>query len=91
MPLRVGTYDGATRWPFQRDSDPGLDISGEGRGCNTLTGRFVVREADFTASGQVRQFWATFEQHCENRAPALYGDVRVTNGPAPSSNGDCLR
>ncbi len=90
VPLRVGTYEGATRSSFQRDTDPGLDIYGEGRGCNTLTGRFTVREADFSPSGQVRQFWATFEQHCENMAPALRGDVRVTNGPAVSG-GNCLQ
>ena len=89
IPLRVGPYEGATRYPFQRDTDPGLSIAGEGRGCNTLTGRFTIREADFSPSGQVRHFWATFEQHCENMALALYGDVRVTNGPAVSGN--CLQ
>ena len=89
VPLRVGTYEGATRPPALRDTDPGLDISGEFRGCNHLTGRFTIREADFSPSGQVRQFWATFEQHCESRTPALYGDVRVTNGPPV--NGNCLR
>jgi hypothetical protein len=90
-PLRVGTYEGATRWPFQTDSVPGFNISGDARGCNALTGRFIVREVDFTASGQVRQFWATFEQHCEGGTPALYGDVRVTSGPPPSYNHNCLR
>ncbi len=38
--LLPGVYEGATRWPFQDPSTPGLDFSGDGRGCNTLTGRF---------------------------------------------------
>jgi hypothetical protein len=91
MPLRVGTYEGATRFPFQSALEPGLDISGEGHGCNRLTGRFIVREAEFTDSGQVRHFWATFEQHCEGGTFAMYGDVRVTDGPAPHYPGTCMR
>jgi hypothetical protein len=92
QPLRVGTYDNATRWPFQRDDEAGLDISGEGRGCNESRGRFTVREADFSASGQIRQFWATFEQSCGTGtlAIALRGDVRLTGGP-PVANGSCMQ
>src|SRR5436190_24401015 len=32
--LEVGSYTGATRWPFQSTTQPGLSISGDGRGCN---------------------------------------------------------
>src|SRR5207244_1492696 len=39
--LAVGTYKHATRYPFN-GSGPGLSIDGNGRGCNTLTGRFTV-------------------------------------------------
>jgi len=59
--LSPGTYDGATRWPFQEPSTPGLDFSGDGRGCNTLTGRFEVLEAVYAAFGYVERFHATFE------------------------------
>jgi hypothetical protein len=52
-----------------------LDISGESRGCNTLTGRFEVLEAVYGASGEVERFAATFEQHCEGGGPALLGSV----------------
>ena len=37
--LAAGTYDGATRFPFQSPTEPGLSVDGDGRGCNTLTGR----------------------------------------------------
>lgn len=91
QPLRVGTYDNATGWPFQRDDDgAGLDISGENRSCSAIASRFTVREADFTATGQVRQFWATFEQRCGTGTVALRGDVRLTGGP-PVNSGGCMQ
>jgi hypothetical protein len=81
-PLTVGSYEGATRYPFQSPSEPGLSVWGDGRGCNQLSGRFTVREIDVSSSGQLRRFWATFEQHCERGTAALYGDVRFTDGAA---------
>lgn len=77
-PLAVGTYEGATRYPFQAPTAPGLDVSGDGRGCNELSGRFTIREIDVAPDGRVRNFWATFEQHCGRGTPALFGEVRIT-------------
>ena len=71
-----GMYEGSTRYPFQSPTHSGLDVSGDGRGCNTLTGRFVVLEASFDLSGKVLTFAADFEQHCEGGMPALYGALR---------------
>lgn len=71
----VGAYEGAQRWPFQ-GSSPGLSIGGDGRGCNTLTGRFDVTEAQADATGALTAFGADFEQHCEGGTPALLGTVR---------------
>jgi hypothetical protein len=73
--LAPGAYEGATRHPFQLPQDPGLSIFGEGRGCNTLTGRFDVVEAVYGATGVVERFAAEFEQHCEGGEPALFGHV----------------
>src|SRR6266849_5775531 len=78
--LVPGVYEGATRWPFQAASSPGLSVYGDGRGCNTLTGRFVVLEATYDANGKVQSFAADFEQHCENAVPALFGSVRYQAG-----------
>jgi hypothetical protein len=77
--LRVGDYDGATRFPFQADTRPGLDVSGHGRGCNTLTGRFRVYEVQFDGAGKVISFAADFEQHCEGGASALFGAIRYNS------------
>jgi hypothetical protein len=80
--LTPGTYTGATRYPFQEADDPGLSFDGNGRGCNTLTGSFTVQQAVFGPNGYVRDFDATFEQHCEGSDAALRGEVHITN-PAP--------
>ena len=75
--LSVGAYEGATRFPFQQPFEPGLSVYGEGRGCNTLTGRFDVLEAVYDPqTGSVLSFAADFEQHCEGMAPALLGAIR---------------
>jgi hypothetical protein len=84
--LVPGVYDGATRFPFQSPTGPGMDVSGEGLGCNTLTGRFAVLEAVYSLSGEVDRFAATFEQHCEGRVPALLGWVLI-NSTLPPPNG----
>ena len=74
--LQPGPYDGATRYPFQSPTLPGLSVYGDGRGCNTLTGRFDILEISYTAQGQIDRFAADFEQHCEEMGPALFGSIR---------------
>jgi hypothetical protein len=81
--LVPGAYEGAVRYPFQGPGQPGLSLSGDGRGCNTLTGRFDVLEATFGPNGYVERFHATFEQHCEGAAAALFGEVQIVNPPPP--------
>ena len=71
-----GSYEDATRYPFQSPVGNGLSISGDGRGCNKLAGRFDVLEAVYLPSGQIDRFAADFEQHCEGGTPALFGSVR---------------
>jgi hypothetical protein len=61
--LEVGTYQNATRWPFQAPTSPGLSFSGSGRGCNTLTGRFTILDIATDHEGNLHRFHATFRQH----------------------------
>ena len=79
--LVPGTYESATRFPFQEANSPGFDFGGSGRGCNTLTARFVVHEAVYGPGPTVERFRATFEQHCDGRSPALTGEVRIIANP----------
>jgi hypothetical protein len=90
--LTPGVYEGATRWPFQSPTGPGLDVTGEGRGCNTSVGRFEVLEAEYSASGEVVRFAATFEQHCEGASPALVGSIlyNSTLPPPPPPPTVCI-
>jgi len=81
--LVPGAYEGAVRYPFQGPGQPGLSLSGDGRGCNTLTGRVEVLEATFGPNGFIERFHATFEQHCEGAAAALFGEVQIVNPPPP--------
>ncbi len=73
--LTPGVYTGAMRFPFQDPGRPGLSVTGDGRGCNTLTGRFRVYEVQFGAGDAVDRFAASFEQHCEGADPALRGVI----------------
>lgn len=83
-PLVPGLYDGATRYPMQVGT-PGLSVAAENRGCNSLTGRFLVLEASYGAGDAVNAFAADFEQHCEwPDAPALFGSIRVNSDIPPS-------
>jgi hypothetical protein len=79
--LLPGTYEGAMRYPFQLITVPGLDFSGTGRGCNTLTGRFVIIEATYGTGTTVDRFHATFEQHCEGASVALRGEISIVANP----------
>lgn len=79
--LSLGTYSGATRYPFQ-GSGAGLSVYGMGRGCNTLTGSFTVSDITFGPNNHLQSFAASFEQHCEGLVPALRGQVNVVNPPA---------
>jgi hypothetical protein len=77
------TYTGATRYPFQDASVPGLSLSGDGRGCNELTGQFTINEIAFQGQ-DLSALSATFEQHCEGGKPAAYGSV-AWNASAPAA------
>ncbi|WP_280719850.1 hypothetical protein [Kitasatospora sp. MAP5-34] len=80
--LTPGVYSGATRYPFNSATVPGLSIWGNSRGCNTLTGSFTVSKVLFGPYGYVQALDATYEQHCEGGAAALRGTVHIDN-PAP--------
>src|SRR5262245_39255136 len=57
-PLTPGIHKGAVRFPLQGPGQPGLSVSGEGRGCNVLTGRFEVIEVTYSPGGEVLDFAA---------------------------------
>jgi hypothetical protein len=76
-----GQYTSATRFPFQSSNDPGLSFSGQGRGCNKLTGSFEVYDVAYDDKGEVTALDMSFEQHCEGGASALRGKVSFNTIP----------
>jgi hypothetical protein len=84
--LVPGTYTGAVGTTWRAPGEPGLDISGLGRGCNQLTGSFTVLDVVYGPLDYVQSLHATFEQHCEGRLPALRGELILTNPPPPPAS-----
>lgn len=79
--LRSGArYTGTLRYPFNDDA-PGLDVTGQHRGCNTSRGEFTVSRARFDRRGRMRVFAVSFVQHCESGAPALRGTLTFRRAP----------
>src|SRR5712691_8512361 len=80
--LAVGEYPGATRWPFN-GAAPGLDTSGNGRGCNNECGYFRIFELHVT-NGTIDRLWVTFSNRCECFNAPLTGEVRFNSQLAPA-------
>ena len=87
--LQPGTYSNLQRYPFHDPAKGGLSWSGDGRGCNTLSGWFAVDSVTYTGT-ELTSILLRFEQHCEGSAPALHGTIRwrfddPTTAPGPTS------
>ena len=70
-----GVYEGASRVP----PAPGLNVSSSGGGCGVTSGRFVVLEAVFDASGAPQSLAIDFTQYCNHSTAALYGFLRYNS------------
>ncbi|MCI0743108.1 MAG: Ig-like domain-containing protein [Gemmataceae bacterium] len=79
VPLTPGVYLNATRWPFQEDNEPGLDVSGYGRGLNRLLGQFTIYDVAYGSGTTVTRFAASFVQQDHNfddtLEPPLHGTI----------------
>lgn len=76
-PIKIGTYDDAMRYPFN-DNKPGLSFSGNGRGSNTLTGKFVIWELKMNGI-ELQELAVDFIQHSEGGPSALAGSLRINS------------
>jgi len=78
--LAIGEYENATRLPFQDPAVPGMDFSGEARGCNELTGSFNILELSYDAQGNIDNLSIDFTQFCEiPNGPKLTGQIRINS------------
>jgi hypothetical protein len=70
----VGDYHNAERTGFQTGRAPGLNVYGEGRGCNNVYGSFSIDQLVADGAGTITQLQMSFVQHCETpAAPAMRG------------------
>jgi len=76
--LVPGQFQAAERAPFTTGKAPGLQVTGDGRGCNTVSGRFEIKTIDWTSAATVAEIDIVFEQHCEGMSPALRGELWMT-------------
>ena len=77
-----GEYEGAQRTAFRSPTRPGIDVFGDGRGCNMDSGRFLVTDFALAVDGTIARLAIDFEQHCESADPALYGSFRYNSAVA---------
>jgi len=75
--LNEQVYVNAERYPFEPVGQPGLSVTGSGRGCNQSSGSFQIHKLGFVNDTLVH-FEATFEQFCEkNPSNWLRGCIRI--------------
>lgn len=82
--LKVGEYLDVERYPFETYLKPGLDVGGDGRGCNSLSGKFLITDLLWLGGTLVR-FSASFEQHCEQGSSKLLGCIHYDSGLSPEA------
>ena len=89
--VKGAVYTDATRYPFQEDTEAGLDFSGEGRGCNNLFGWYAIDDVTYQA-GKVATLKMRFEQRCEGASAApLRGQIQYdASAPIPGAPGPSL-
>jgi alpha-tubulin suppressor-like RCC1 family protein len=80
--LTVGNYPNSARWPFNNTS-PGLDITGNGVGCNTDCGSFQINELQLNGAGQVVRLWLTYSNQCDCSYAPMSGEIRINSTLAP--------
>jgi len=72
--VKKGTYTAPTMFAITPTTKPGINWSGEGRGCGDMTGSFTVDNVTY-ANDVLDAIDLHFEQHCDGRAPALRGTI----------------
>jgi hypothetical protein len=86
IPIQTGTYLNAQRTPFASAGHPGLEVDMQGRGSNTLTGNFTISDLTyFPGTYTLDTFTASFEQHSDGAAPALFGTFSYAATPEPAT------
>ena len=76
--MKAGYYAGLLRYPIHNPTRGGLAWTGNGRGCNRISGWFAADRVTY-ANGVLTALELRFEQHCERGTAALRGKIRWNN------------
>ena len=85
IPMQPGFYADAQRADFAAPGHPGLDVTFDSWGSNTLTGNFTVTDFAYSPALGIESFAASFEQHSDGATPALSGTFTFQAVPEPST------
>jgi len=83
--LEIGRYVDAERASFATAGHPGLDVSDDGVGCNTISGIFEISDVSISPDKVLQRLDMTFEQRCENATGLLRGRFAYDASGAPIS------
>jgi hypothetical protein len=67
-PLIEGFYNNAKRYPFQTPDVPGMEIFVNNTGCNILTGKFKVLQAQYDESHNIKKLAIDYAMHCDKES-----------------------
>ena len=76
-PIAVGLYTNAQRSPFEENGHAGLDVSGNGYGCNSILGSFRVDALTRNGDGGIDVFTVAFEEFCDGESTAIRGCLHI--------------
>jgi len=80
--LQPGRYYFGERSSFRTGRSPGLDIGGNGRGCNRVWGSVYIQQIEYGANDAIAVLEATALQRCErDNAPQLSAKLRYNAQP----------
>ena len=82
-------YQGAQRYDMADAGHPGLEVSGDGRGCGNISGGFKVNDVAYAGDGSISRFSATFSQVCDEAKTPVRGSLEVTR-KEPNAAGNPL-
>jgi hypothetical protein len=82
-PFMVRRYVAAVRHGFTTVEQPGLAVTGDGRGCNESKGEFTVQEISLTPDGKLRRLRAIVRQRCGGSAASLNGTIDLRGASDP--------
>jgi hypothetical protein len=70
-------YPAAQRSGMADPGHPGLEISGDGRGCGDIAGSFQVSEVAYDQDGTISKFVSTFMQLCDTAKVPAQGTIEL--------------